>query len=149
MPQYEKDAVSEVEPSRLYQLCEKLTEAAKQLKFSETPAMLQIGFHIEREVAEKGAVNLLTKWRELAAASIETVFPHGTAYDTPGLKQSYFAVEMLYIATLVRWGLLVEAEESIEDLLPVADSERDVVGVSELLEEALAELRVAQDNMEK
>lgn len=149
MSSYEKDITSEVEPNRLYQMCEKLTEAARQLKFAETPAMLQIGFHTEHEVAEKSAATLLTQWRELAASSIETVYPHGIRYDTPGLKQSYFAVELLYIATLVRWGLFVEAEESIEGLLPAAESERDVIGIGELLEEVLAELQVAQDNMEK
>ena len=141
MVRHEKEIVSEAEPGRLYQMCAKLEEAAKALNFVETPAMMQVGFSTEREVVEKGARELLIQWRELAAANIEIFFPHDTPYDVPGLKQSYFAVELLYIATLMRWHMLAEAEESIDDLLAVVISESDVAGLSELLDEVWEELQ--------
>lgn len=141
MVRHEKEIVSEAEPDRLYQMCAKLEEAAKALSFVETPAMLQVGLSTEREVAEKGAKELLIQWREQAAAKIEVFFPHGTLYDVRGLKQSYFAVEMLYIALLVRWRMLAEAEKSIDDLLAVVISEPDVAGLRELLDEVWEELQ--------
>lgn len=78
----------------------------------------------------------------MAAERIQVFYPEGTRYDVPGLKQAYFGVELLYIANLIRWGMLAEAKDSANDLLPVAYSEQDVSGIVELLEQVLDELEV-------
>lgn len=120
---YREKAVS---PSELEQVCAGMEAVADDLGYVETPVMLSICIAPAEQVVDK--YESYKEWHEFGSAEVRASYPKGMLGVDAAVarKQMLLGQGFSGAALLVRWGLIDESIDVINDLILQMDMDPDL-----------------------